>query len=61
MAQKSIPRILIEDYNLYDIDGTFFNRHINDTETHTYKIANRHGHTNCLVQINPAELIEENS
>lgn len=61
MPKISIPEILIRDYNLYDLPHTYFNRRTEDENTMTYKIANRRGHSNCLVQINPTELIEANT
>jgi len=61
MPKISIPEILIRQYKLYPLPRTWFNRHTVDEDTMTYKIASRHGNTNCLVQINPTELVEENT
>lgn len=60
MPQQSIPEILIRVYNLYDRPRTWFNRSIIDPEFMVYKIANRHGHTNCKIKIRANELIDEN-
>lgn len=61
MPNMNVPEILIRTYNLFNRPRTWFNHRILDQQHEVFKIANRHGRTNCKVKVDIAELVEENT
>jgi len=61
MPEINIPKILVDDYKFSPLEITYYNHKTVDKDTQTFKIARRADHSNALIQINPTELVDENT
>lgn len=54
-------KILLEEYNLFDMPRTFYEHWEQDNMHRTFLFANHFGHTNVMVKVNYPEFVEENT
>jgi len=54
-------KILLEEYNLWNVDRTFYEHWEQDHMHRVYMFACHNGHTNCMVKVNYPEFVEENT